>query len=312
MSERLLSGQTIAITGGAGFIGSHIAEVASDRNHVTVFDNLSSGYEANIPEDVDFVHRDVGSISASDFADTDIVFHEAANVSITQSVDNPEYDAKENIIGLIRVLEAAKNADVERVVTASSSSVYGSPERFPQREIDRQAPESPYAAGKLSGEYYCQVYRELHDLETICLRYFNVYGPRQRNDSPYSGVISIFLDRATNGQSLIIHGTGEQTRDFIFVEDVVRANIRAATVDLPERVAYNVGTGTETSISELADAVESVTDRSLEREFDSRRSGDVDRSVAAVTNAAEELGFSSRVSLEEGLERTLQWHQRDS
>lgn len=309
MTEVSLSGQRVAVTGGAGFIGSHIVECLSETSDVIVFDDLSNGCRTNIPDDVRFHEMDIRSLTADHLDGVDVIFHEAANVSISRSVQNPAFDARMNILGLLSVLDAAREAGVQRVVAASSSAVYGSPNDLPVTESTETDPQSPYAASKLSGEQYCHVYQQLYDIETVCLRYFNVYGPRQRPDSPYAGVIAVFADQVLNNDPITIHGDGNQTRDFVYVDDVVTANIQAAQTDGISGRVYNVGTGERTAINDLADGIEETIGNPVSRIHDSPREGDVRHSSADTTRLQQDLGFVPKTELEIGLAATMRWHR---
>jgi len=222
------------VTGGAGFIGSHIVDrLLADGNRVRVLDDFSTGKRENLPdsEDLEIITGDVGDFETVRNAteDVEVVFHEAAVASVPRTIDDPLGSQRTNYQGTLNVLEAARQCGVKRVVFAASAAAYGDDPELPKREDMQVKPLSPYAVDKLASEYACQVYYRLHGLETVCLRYFNVFGPRQDPSSPYSGVISIFADKLINKEQPTIYGDGGQTRDFVYVTDVVDANIRAAT-----------------------------------------------------------------------------------
>lgn len=303
--------ERIAVTGGAGFIGSHLTERLAPANQVAVYDNLSSGTADNLPDGAALSDRDVKSLEPADFEDYDVVFHQAANVSVMRSTSEPVFDATENVIGLIRTLEAARRADVTRFVFASSAAVYGDPDCLPVSEDVPRNPESPYAASKCSGELYCQVYNTLYEMDTVCLRYFNVFGPRQRGDSPYAGVIAIFIDQLLDGKPVTVHGDGAQTRDFVYVDDVVDANVLAATADGVGGNVYNVGTGERVSIDTLADELESIIGTRSGRRHVDERPGDVKHSQADIGKIASELGYTPSTDLTEGLEETVNWYTEE-
>ena len=299
--ETDLTGQSILITGGAGFIGSHIADALTADNDVTVLDDLSSGSRENVPDDATFIEGDVRDDDTlkNAAADTDVIFHEAAIVSVEQSIDQPKRCQDVNLAGTVAVLEAARRADA-RVVFASSAAIYGEPTAVPIDETEPTAPASPYGIDKCGADQYVRTYHDLYGLDTVTLRYFNVYGPGQTGGD-YSGVISIFREQALNGDPITVDGDGSQTRDFVHVEDVVRANLLAATTDAVG-TAYNIGTGTETSIETLAETVQSLADTDSPIIHGEPRPGDIDRSFADITRARERLGYEPGISLEEGLQ----------
>jgi len=295
-----IDGRTVLITGGAGFIGSHIADTLVGSNEVRVLDDLSTGSRDNVPSEAELLE---GSVCDRDtletaMADVDLVFHEAAMVSVPESIERPRRCHDVNGTATIDVLEEARLND-SRVVIASSAAIYGRPESLPVTEAEPKRPSSPYGAEKLSADNYVRVYADRYGIETVALRYFNVYGPRQRGGQ-YSGVISAFTDQAKSGGPITVHGNGEQTRDFVYVDDVVRANLLAATTDATGK-GYNVATGTSISIRELAETVRSLVDDDVDIVHTDPRPGDIERSEADVTKARERLGFEPTVSLRDGL-----------
>jgi UDP-glucose 4-epimerase len=294
------------VTGGAGFIGSHIAEELLAAGHqVRVFDNLSSGYEKNLAGlDVEFVRgdvRDPGALNSA-AAGVDGIFHQAALVSVPESVEKPVENHDVNVTGTLNVLLAAREARVRRVLLASSAAVYGDAPQLPKREDMLPRPASPYALAKTAGEHYLRVFAGLYGLETVSLRYFNVFGPRQDPGSMYSGVISKFVDVITAGGTPTVFGDGGQTRDFVYVKDVVRANLLAME---GERVgggeAFNVGTGRQTSLLELLAALAAILGREAPPEFSAPRAGDIRHSAADISRAREVLGYDPQATLEQGL-----------
>lgn len=304
------------VTGGAGFIGSHLVDrLVHTGCAVTVLDDLSSGSAANLAAVMDRIDFIEGDIQDDDLLDTcfpgcDTVFHEAAVVSVTRTVQEPLFSARINDLGTIQVLDAARRHGVRRVVMASSSAVYGDAPQLPKTESMTPAPMSPYAVQKLTNEYYADLYFKLYGLETVCLRYFNVYGPRQDPSSPYSGVISIFMTRARDGQAPLIYGDGGQTRDFVFVEDVVQANMLAAThPDAPGRV-FNVGTSQSVAISALWQSIAALAGVSADPRYEAPRPGDIRHSLSSIQRARDALGFQPVVRFEEGLRRTFDWCRR--
>jgi nucleoside-diphosphate-sugar epimerase len=303
------------VTGGAGFIGSHLVDALIEQGaQVTVIDNLTTGKIENLQDAGDRVHFVEGDIRdrvllPQVLDGVDVVFHQAAVVSVPLSVAQPLSSAAVNETGTLEVLEAARQAGCRRVVLASSSAVYGDDPELPKRETMPFSPLSPYAVQKMTGEYYAGLYTKLYDLETACLRYFNVFGPRQDPSSPYSGVISIFLDRAASGQAPVVYGDGEQTRDFVYVRDVVSANLRAATEDAAAGKAFNIGTGKTITINRLWQQVAELAGITRVPDYQEARHGDILHSVAAIDAARRDLGFNPEIRFEEGLARTYDWYQ---
>jgi UDP-glucose 4-epimerase len=240
----------------------------------------------------------------------EVVFHQAALVSVPQSIEDPIEAAMVNDLGTLNVLEAARHSGVKRVVFASSCAVYGDLPQLPKKEEMDTKPLSPYAASKLHGETYARLYRDLYGLETVCLRYFNVYGPRQDPSSPYSGVISIFMDKAARGKPPTIYGDGEQYRDFVYVADVVQANLLAAQRENISSVVINVGTGKSVTVNSLWKNIAELAGVQGEPERANFRPGDIRQSVAEISRAYELLDFEPRYSLEEGLQLTWEWYRK--
>lgn len=300
--------QHVLVTGGAGFVGSHLVDALVQANTVTVLDDLSGGKLGNVHPRVRFVEGDIRDteVVSNLMEDADVVFHQAGLVSVEESISAPGNSHAVNVGGTLAVLEAARQYDV-RVVAASSASVYGQPATVPIPETEMQEPLSPYGIDKMALDHYTRQFASLYGLPTVTLRYFNVYGPRQSAAS-YSGVISTFLQQAENDQPLTIHGNGSQTRDFVHVTDVVRANLLAATTDHTGE-AFNVGTGSGTSINELAHTVCHVADTGGDITYVDGRPGDIDRSCAATEKATQLLGFESSVELADGLETLLPGEQ---
>ncbi|GBC62057.1 LPS biosynthesis protein WbpP [Desulfonema ishimotonii] len=302
------------ITGGAGFIGSHIADALLSENcTVRILDNLSSGSLTNMEhmrDRITFFEDDIRDMDSLTRAaeGCDVIFHEAAVVSVPQTVEDPLTSARVNDMGTLQVLEAARRAGVKRVVLASSSAVYGDDPEMPKREAMAPGPLSPYAVQKLTGEYYARLYNDLYGLETVCLRYFNVYGPRQDPSSAYSGVISIFMSRAFAGVSPLIYGDGQQSRDFVFVRDVVRANLLAACVPGAAGKCFNVGIGSCVTINRLWEIIACMSGLELSPEYAPPRAGDIRESLSDIGQAKEILGFAPEFTFEKGLEITLKWY----
>jgi UDP-glucose 4-epimerase len=299
------------VTGGAGFIGSHIAQRMVEAGHeVVVLDNFFSGSRANIAaigKDVRVVEGDVRDLATVEAcaAGCDVVFHEAAIVSVPYSVENPQESHDVNIQGTLNVLQAARKAGTRRVVFASSAAIYGEEPTLPKTEAMRPEPMSPYGVEKLTGEHYLATWSKLFGLETVALRYFNVFGPRQDPKSAYSGVISIFVDRILAGRPITFFGDGSQSRDFVFVANVVDANILAATREGVSGKAFNVACGKRTTLLELATLIERAADRTVTRSFAESRAGDIKDSVAEIARARVELGYTPGVDVEEGLKRLV-------
>ena len=310
-----LSFKSALVTGGAGFIGSHLVEaLISAGCRVAVLDNLSTGSLTNLKRlkgEFSFFQDDIRNQKALSAAveDCQVIFHLAAVVSVTQTVENPIESAAVNEMGSLSVFETAREKGVQRVVFSSSCAVYGDDPRLPKLEDMAPKPLSPYAVQKLAAEYYAQMFYDLHGLETTVLRYFNVYGPRQDPSSPYSGVISIFLTKALLNEPAVIYGDGKQSRDFIFVQDVVRANLLAATARGIGGRIINIGSGKSVAINQLWDEICAVSDRNLEPEYAAKRPGDIVASLADAGRARELLDFECETSFEAGLKSTFDWYR---
>lgn len=307
--------QTALVTGGAGFIGSHLTQTLVDQGcNVTVLDNLSTGHIENLSkcvDDITFIEGDICDAAALDqsIRGCEVVFHHAAIVSVTQTVADPVSSALVNDLGTLKILEAARLNKVRRVVLASSSAIYGDSPDLPKVESMTPRPLSPYAVQKLTNEHYAKLYHDLFGLDTVCLRYFNVFGPRQDPSSPYSGVISIFMLRATERRAPVIYGDGHQTRDFVYVEDVVRANLSAAaSKEAPGRI-FNVGTSRSISINTLWEHISELAGIELPPQYQDARAGDVVHSCASIQKAGEKLAFQPVVSFAAGLRKTYAWYR---
>lgn len=300
------------VTGGAGFIGSNLADrLVSDGAEVRVLDNLSTGFRDNVPAGAELLEGDIRDESAVRTAVTgvDVVFHQAASRAVLQSVQDPLSTDLANTHGTLLVLKAAHDAGVRRVVAASSSSVYGGAKELPTPETAALLPRSPYAVSKLAGEHYCRVWSELFGLETVALRYFNVYGPRQRPDSAYAAVIPLFTEALRSGSRPIVHGDGEQSRSFAYIADVVAANIAAATAsgEACSGKAYNVGGSASYTLLQLLDELGSILGVDVDPEHTAPRAGDIRHSYADLSAAARDLDWKPAVSLADGLRRTVDW-----
>ena len=302
------------VTGGAGFIGSNLAgELIRKGAKVTILDNLSTGFRENLEEisgDFEFIEADLNDDKAVSAAveGAEVVFHQAALPSVPRSVDDPVETHQACVNGTFNLLVKARDAGVRRFVYAASSSAYGDQEALPKVETMRPDPLSPYAAAKLTGEYYCRVFNEVYGLETIALRYFNVFGPRQNPSSAYSGVISRFIDALMKGDTPVIYGDGEQTRDFTYIANVVDANIKASQTDKGIGEVMNVANGERVSLNQLLEALKAITGRDdAKAEYREARKGDVKHSQADNSRAVECLGYDKLVGLEEGLQKTIDW-----
>jgi len=305
-------GRSALVTGGAGFIGSHLADgLLAAGFRVRVLDDFSSGRESNLAHargDIELIRGDLAdpATAARACAGADVVFHEGAIPSVPRSVAEPVATNRANIDGTLNVLECARQAGVRRVVFAASSSAYGDTDELPKIETMPPNPRSPYALQKYAGEVYCQLYHELYGLETVALRYFNVFGPRQDPKSEYAAVVPRFATACLRGEPATIHGDGEQSRDFTFVADTVRANLLAA--DAPTAVGHviNVAGGRRISLNELLVALQQITDSKVPAIHGPSRVGDVRHSLADVGRARTLLGFAPQVSLADGLRHTVE------
>jgi UDP-glucose 4-epimerase len=298
------------VTGGAGFIGSHIAEVLSSDNEVRVLDDLSTGSEENLSSFIERLQLHKGSILDLDLLrlvtkDVDFVFHEAALPSVERSVKDPMTTNMINVRGSLNVLEVAKESNVEKVIYASSSSVYGASQTLPKVETMNSNPVSPYGVSKLVVEHYCRVYYEIFDLKTTSLRYFNVYGPRQDPKSEYAAVVPRFITRALSEKELMIYDDGNQVRDFTFVLDTVEANVLAAEKKAVDGEVVNVACGSAIKVNDLADSIFSLVGKNTGIEHAPPRMGEIRDSWADISKAKRLLDYEPRYSIERGLEETV-------
>ena len=301
------------VTGGAGFIGSHLVEALLGAGHtVRVLDNFSTGSRDNLAAVRDRIEIIPGDITDPEtvyiaMREVELVFHQAALASVPRSIADPMATHNACVNGTLHVLQAAREANVRRVIYAASSSAYGNTERLPKTETDPTNPLSPYAVAKLAGEHYCAAFTNVYGLETVRLRYFNVFGPRQTPDSPYAAVIPLFIDALTNERPPLIHGSGEQSRDFTFVADVVQANLRAAVAPDVAGKVYNIACGQRTSLLELLTILNSLLGTDIEPRHGPARSGDVKHSQADIERARSELGYRPTTDMYTGLSRCLEW-----
>jgi UDP-glucose 4-epimerase len=301
----------VLVTGGGGFIGSHLVDrLLAEGHEVRVLDNFATGKRENllgVADRIELIEGDVQSYERAHNAvgDAELVFHQAALPSVPRSVQDPLTSNATNVTGTLNVLLAARDAQVRRVVFASSSSVYGANPDLPKRENMATLPIAPYAVAKQAAESYCRSFTQVFGLETIALRYFNVFGPRQDPLSQYSAVIPNFITAALDGAEPVIFGDGEQSRDFTYIDNVVEANICAMSAEGVAGRSFNVAAGERTSLNRLVELVAEITGRPLQPRYEPPRPGDVRHSEADVTRAETELGYRSVVSLEEGLRRTI-------
>jgi nucleoside-diphosphate-sugar epimerase len=304
------------VTGGAGFIGSNIVETLVARgDSVTVVDNLSTGKRENLApflSKIKFIEGDICDAAAMAEAvkGVEYVFHEAALPSVPRSVADPLASNSAQVDGTLTMLLAAKKAGVRRVIYAGSSSVYGDTEQSSKVETMAPNPKSPYAVGKLTGEYYCRVWHTLYGLETVVLRYFNVFGPRQDPQSQYAAVAPLFITAIMNGRRPVIHGDGLQSRDFTYIENVVNANILACGAPKAAGEVINVACGERTTVLQMARYIAEILGAKLEPEHTPTRPGDIRHSLADIAKARGLLGFEPKVGVREGLARTVEWYRK--
>jgi len=303
--------KTALVTGGAGFIGGHLTELLVRSGWtVRVMDNLHSGRIENlasVASEVEFSGEDIRDAEACRRAcqGADVVFHLAALASVAGSVADPATSHAVNVGGTLNMLLAARDAGVRRFVFSSSAAVYGTTESIPTGEEEPLAPQSPYGTDKAAGEMYCRNFFEIYGLETVILRYFNVFGPRQNVNGGYAAVIPAFITTATRGERPVVFGDGRQTRDFVYVENVAAANLLAGTASAAAGGTFNIGSGCRSSLLSLIEVLSELTGRPLHPDFREERVGEVRHSVADIRRAAEVLGYVPRISLACGLERTL-------
>jgi nucleoside-diphosphate-sugar epimerase len=301
------------ITGGAGFIGSHLTSALVNKgDRVIVIDNLSTGHLENLSDvmdDIKFIKGDIRDIEflKKCFRGVEVVFHQAALPSVPRSIKDPIASNASNIDGTLNVLVAARDAGVKRVVCAASSSAYGDTEILPKTEEMPSNPLSPYAVTKYVGELYSRVFSRVYGLETVCLRYFNVFGPRQDPNSQYAAVIPKFIISMSKGESPHIYGDGEQSRDFTYIDNVVEANLLAAYAPSVSGEMFNIACGERNTINELVGKINEIFGTRIEPEYDSPRPGDVKHSMASIEKANKFLGYRPVVTFQEGLRRTVDW-----
>ena len=307
MAQKLneLKGKNVLVTGGAGFIGSNIVDRLSPENKVIVLDNLFSGLISNLEESknqITFIKGDIldKALVKDIVAEVEFIFHLAAHVGNIRSLKDPYFDMDVNIKGTLNLLEACRDSNIKRFVYTSSGAIFGEAKYLPIDEDHPLNPESPYAVSKLAAEKYCFAFHKVYDVPTVALRYFNVYGPRQ-DTSEYANAISIFLSKTKEGKPLTIFGDGKQTRDFVFIEDVVNANILAATQPAAAGEIFNIATGRATSINQLTDLIKQVSTRENQITYAPPRAGEVRDSRANIEKTRKLLGYNPKTSFKEGL-----------
>jgi len=308
----------VLVTGGAGFIGSALVHRFMERgDQVRVLDNFSTGFRQNladVQDRVEILEGDVAEMATAEAAVRDVewVVHEAAIPSVQRSVEDPVGSNHANITGTLNMLVAARaTGKVRRFVYASSSSAYGDSEALPKVETMRENPISPYALTKFASEKYCVVFHKIYGLPTVSLRYFNIFGPRQNPNSPYSAVISRFINYALDGKPLPINGDGEQSRDFTFVENVVSANVLACTAEGVAGQVFNIGTGGRHTLNDMVRLLATLVGHELNPVYGPARTGDVRHSLADIGHARRLLGYEPKVKFEEGLRQTFEWYRKN-
>lgn len=301
----------IVIAGGAGFIGSHLAEYWHKQNaEVHVIDNLKTGFEENIShlKNICFYKTSIENQKEVEeiIAGSDYVYNMAAMVSVPESIEKPEECIEINLKGYLNILEASRKNKVKKVILSSSAAVYGDNPELPKKTEMKAEPKSPYGITKLDGELFSKVYEEQYGLKYVCLRYFNVFGPKQSTQNAYAAAVPIFIKRAVKNEDIIIYGDGEQTRDFIFINDVVKANVLAAEKENVSGV-FNVANGTSTTILELAKIIIELTNSKSKIVFEKERAGDIKHSCASIDETRKSLGFNPEINLKDGLLKTIEY-----
>lgn len=309
------SDSTVLVTGGAGFIGSHLVHrLLNDGYKVRILDNFATGSRENVQpllDDVELLEGDIQSYERAHNAvrGCELVFHQAALPSVPRSIQDPLTSNASNVIGTLNLLLAARDQGVRRVVSASSSSVYGSNPALPKHEDMATMPISPYAVAKQAAEGYCRAFYQVYGLETVALRYFNVYGPRQDPLSQYAAVIPKFITALLEGRQPLVYGDGEQSRDFTYIDNTVDANILAASAEGAAGQAFNIACGERISLNDLLSEIRELTGTDLQARYLDPRPGDVPHSLADISKARDVLGFNPEIDLRDGLNRTIEFHR---
>ncbi len=306
--------KTFLVTGGAGFIGSNIVEalVRADEGKIKVVDNFITGKKENITpflNKIELIEGDIRdkALMEKTCAAVDVVLHQAALRSVPRSVDDPVPSNDVNVAGTLNLLMAAAKGGVKRLVYASSSSAYGDTKALPKKEDQRPQPVSPYAVSKLAAEYYCQVFYKIYGLETVSLRYFNVFGPRQDPQSKYAAVVPNFISAILRNCPPEVHGDGRQSRDFTYIDNVVQANLKAAVAPGVGGAVFNIACQEQHTILEIAETIMEITGRDIRPDFTATRKGDVLHTLADISQAKNKLGYKPETGLKEGLEKTVAW-----
>ena len=309
----MMKGRKCIVTGGAGFVGSNLSnELNKQGAKVKIIDNMYSGKNENINFLKDMGIEVVnGTITdkvmlEKEMKGYEFVFHQAALVSVMESIEKPEMSREINLEGTINVLEAARKNEMEKVVFASSCAIYGDTIKLPVSESDEAKPMSPYAKDKLMGEKKCIEYNQKYGLPVVCLRYFNIYGPRQSSKSAYAAAIPKFIEKILSDNEIEIYGNGKQTRDFVFVEDIIQANLKAATEKNANGSCLNIGSGTETTINEVTKMIMEITEKKTEIKYSDEREGEIKNSYADISKAKKILGYKPKWNLKMGLDKTIE------
>lgn len=314
----MIKGKSFVVTGGAGFIGANsVIRLIKDNNEVIAIDNLSTGKMENLSEvdpQIRFVNGDVRNpeLLKELFQGVDYVLHYAAMISVLHSIKDPVSANQNNIDGTLNVLMAARDSGVKRVVLVSSAAVYGNSPVFPKTEDMKPEPLTPYAITKLTGEYYCRIFHELYGLETVSLRFFNVFGPRQDPNSQYAAVIPRFITAMLQGRRPVIFGDGEQSRDFTYVQDNVDAVLLACSAGGAAGKVFNIACGRRTTLNQLVEILNNIMGTDIEPVYTDPQPGDVKHSMADISRARKALGFEPEFAFEEGLKKTVEWFKKIS